>query len=333
MRPCPGLCSLVVSVLLVPAVVADEGLNIGQTFPNFVAEDIALGKRMSLKDLRGKVVLVDFWATWCPPCRAELPHLKAAYERFHKSGFEIVSISLDQGIGGCTTFIRQNDMRWRHVVEGGGWQTRLAVRYGIRSIPQTFLLDPEGVVIGRPRGSTLSRDVEDALRKAGLLDQPGAAAAGEQDSHADPSARTSPAGKAAGASGATKSKRARDVVAANKQLAAAEDLVQAGEHVAAVEALRELIARYPKAPAAKRARQRLDGLLADETIGPMIREADRRAELERQERQAETLLSMAATLVERNPAKAREYYGRVLDDFPETKAAVKAKAQLERLPK
>ncbi|MBX3463770.1 MAG: TlpA family protein disulfide reductase [Planctomycetes bacterium] len=120
-------------------------------------EDIA-GKPIQLGDYKGKVVLLDFWATWCGPCVAELPNVLAAYEKYHGHGFEIVGISLDKDRGAFDKFIADRKMTWRHHFDGKGWQNVVAQAYGVRSIPATYLIGPDGKIaaVGL-RGEQLER--------------------------------------------------------------------------------------------------------------------------------------------------------------------------------
>jgi thiol-disulfide isomerase/thioredoxin len=127
---------------------------------SFTAVD---GKKVDLADLRGKVVLIDFWATWCPPCVEEVPSLVETYEKYHAQGFEIVGISLDEDKGALEKFTAQNKMTWPQFFDGKGWENEFAQRFKIQSVPTLWLLDREGKLIdASPRGR-LDEAVEAAL--------------------------------------------------------------------------------------------------------------------------------------------------------------------------
>lgn len=104
------------------------------------------GKTIDLAEYKGKVVLLDFWATWCGPCVAELPNVLTAYEKYHDRGFEIVGISLDQDRAALDKFLADRGMTWRQQFDGLGWKNEVAVAWGVQSIPATYLIDPDGKI-------------------------------------------------------------------------------------------------------------------------------------------------------------------------------------------
>ena len=142
-----------------------KDLVTGAKFPAFDVKDTA-GKRLALADFKGKVVLVDFWATWCGPCVAELPNVLAAYEKHHAKGLEIIGVSLDRDREKLASFTKERKMAWAQVFDGDSGPDALAARYGITSIPATFLLDGEGKIIAKNlRGDELETAVAKALGK------------------------------------------------------------------------------------------------------------------------------------------------------------------------
>jgi thiol-disulfide isomerase/thioredoxin len=110
---------------------------------SFTAVD---GTRIDLKDLAGKVVLIDFWATWCGPCVAEVPNLKKVYETYHPKGFEILGISLDDKKGHLLAFTKKHEMPWPQYFDGKHWNNEISFRFGISSVPTTWLVDKKGVL-------------------------------------------------------------------------------------------------------------------------------------------------------------------------------------------
>lgn len=155
-----------VIALTVAAAAFAQGLAPGNTAPAFTAKDIN-GKTISMpKDFKNKVVLLDFWATWCGPCRAEVPHLRDAYARYQKRGFEILSVSVDRDTNAARNYVKENKMTWRHVLDADnrGEASRL---YKIEFIPTTVLLDGStGKVIATGlRGEALGQAVDKALKE------------------------------------------------------------------------------------------------------------------------------------------------------------------------
>jgi thiol-disulfide isomerase/thioredoxin len=102
------------------------------------------GRAVDISKLKGKVVLVDFWATWCGPCMGELPNVKAAYAKLHPQGFEIVGISFDQDKGALEKTLKEKEMTWPQYFDGDGWKNKFGQQFGINSIPTMWLVDKKG---------------------------------------------------------------------------------------------------------------------------------------------------------------------------------------------
>ena len=133
--------------------------------PVAMAFEAVDGRKVDLAKLKGKVVLIDFWATWCGPCIAELPNVKKTYAKYHKKGFEIVGISLDQDKGKLTDFVEDNDMPWPQHFDGKGWKNEFAVEFGIRGIPAMWLVDKKGNLVDMKARSGLDAKVEKLLNE------------------------------------------------------------------------------------------------------------------------------------------------------------------------
>jgi peroxiredoxin len=136
---------------------------VGKPAPGGAVADVK-GTTIRLADLRGKYVLVDFWATWCAPCVAELPRLQDAHKKYRDAGFEIVGISLDESKTALTDFVKARGIPWRqiHNASSGG---DLVEAFGVKSIPATFLIDPQGVITRLElRGPALDQTLSKLLR-------------------------------------------------------------------------------------------------------------------------------------------------------------------------
>jgi peroxiredoxin len=137
---------------------------IGNPILEFSQND-ASGKPVSISSFKGKVVLVDFWASWCGPCRAENPNVVKAYNAFKDKGFDILGVSFDSSKDKWLAAVEKDKLAWTHVSDLKGWSNAVGQKFGIRSIPQNFLLDKEGKIIAKNlRGEDLYAKLEEILK-------------------------------------------------------------------------------------------------------------------------------------------------------------------------
>lgn len=117
----------------------------GQTAVELTLPDLN-GKMISLSGLKGKVVLIDFWASWCGPCRHNNPKLVKLYNKYHDQGLEIYGISLDEDADSWKKAVRHDKLTWIQVIDDKGWEASSSTLYGVDMIPSSFLLDRQGVI-------------------------------------------------------------------------------------------------------------------------------------------------------------------------------------------
>jgi thiol-disulfide isomerase/thioredoxin len=140
-------------------------IKIGMQAPDFTAPD-PQGKQITLSEIKGKVTIVDFWASWCKPCRIENPNLVKLYDKYHSKGLEIISVSLERGNQKAFWIeaIKKDQLNWYNISNLKFWQDPIAQAYSVNSIPATFILDENGTVVAeRLRGAELEATIKNLL--------------------------------------------------------------------------------------------------------------------------------------------------------------------------
>ncbi len=142
-------------------------VQVGQPAPDFTMND-SLGNPVALSSLKGKYLLVDFWASWCSPCRAENPNVVKAYTQYKDKGFDILGVSFDTDRNKWIKATKDDKLTWNHVSDLAGWKNAAGKIYGINSIPANVLLDKDQVIIARNlRGEDLQKKLAELMGPAG----------------------------------------------------------------------------------------------------------------------------------------------------------------------
>ena len=145
-------------------IAAERLTAIGKPAPAFTQDDVN-GKPLSLADLKGKVVLLDFWASWCSPCRAENPNMLKQYKIYKDKGFEILSVSLDSKKNDWIKAIEEDGLPWLHVSDLKGWNNAAGRLYGVRGVPACYLIDRDGKIIAdNVRGEKLNEKLSEIFK-------------------------------------------------------------------------------------------------------------------------------------------------------------------------
>jgi thiol-disulfide isomerase/thioredoxin len=292
------------------------------------------GKTIDLKAYKGKIVVIDFWATWCGPCMAEAGHMVETNDKYKDKGLALVGISLDDDKAAVTNVVKEKNFTWPQFFDGRGWQNKFATAFGVHSIPRTFLLDPDGKVIWSGHPAQLDAPLEKAFKDTpprlvdpatvekatATLEQVEASIKSGDDAAAIKAFATLPPDARKDGSVDTRAKKAEEKLqaAAQGMLAEVETQVQQKDYVAATKRLRELIAILGASDAGTKAKQRLSQISAMPDAQAAIAAADKSAK-------ADTELAVAQQLAtDKKDEQAYARYKGIVKQFPGTDAAKSA---------
>ncbi len=331
MRTRTGFGGLVVLTVAILAAVAQAQVNVG-TKPNFAWRSVE-GYPITPQALKGNIVVIDFWATWCTPCMAEAPHLVALNKEYAAKGVTLIGVSLDSSLGQMRQVARAKGLVWPQVCSGKGWHDPIAQAWGVRSIPHTFLLAPDGTVLWHGHPAGLDQPLAEAVKKyptEALNPLQGMMVVQE-------AAKLAQAGEYEPALASVT--RISAPVAGNAEVARslhdlAERLRAQHDHR---EAIVKALASHPQAA-------RLLHLTAEQ-LKPPVRPAEptpapavattrpaTRPAAEKPVQESEDLLVMAQNLISTgNTQAARRYLERVVKEYPQSPEAAKAKKLLASL--
>jgi thiol-disulfide isomerase/thioredoxin len=288
------------------------------------------GKNISLKDLKGKMVLVDFWATWCGPCMAEAGHMVETNNKYAEKGLQIIGISLDADRAELQNVVKEKGFVWPQYYDGRGWDNRFAKEWGVHSIPRTFLIDPTGKVVWMGHSAAMDQSLADAFIKTppvlvdpaivkqaegtmetveASLKAGNTAAAIKQFALLPPDAR-----KDGKIDARAKEAETQLASAAEAMLTDVEPMIQQKQFVAATTKLREVVAALGATPSAAKAKKRLSEVSAMPEAQAQIAAAQKDAK-------ASEELAIAQKLqAEGKNELAFTRYQQIVKQFPSTDA-------------
>lgn len=141
-----------------------KNTQIGKKAPSITQLDLA-GEPYALSDLKGKYVLIDFWASWCPDCRKQSPSLVKTYATFKDKNFEILGVSFDRDYEPWAKAVKDDNLTWKHVSDLQNWNNAAGQTYGVKAIPQNVLIDPQGIIVARNlHGDALNAKLTELLK-------------------------------------------------------------------------------------------------------------------------------------------------------------------------
>jgi thiol-disulfide isomerase/thioredoxin len=300
------------------------------------------GTPISLEKMKGKIVVVDFWASWCGPCMAEAPHMVQLNQRYGPMGMQMIGISLDQDRAAMAEAVRAKSLNWPQFIDGTGGK-QFAGIWGVDSIPRTFIIGPDGKVLWTGHPARIDRELEKAFKEhpPQLVDPvilADANAALEKANIAMKAGNTRaalqglskvPADASKDKEFASKLEAARNALEAEaaEMLESVDPMIKQGDYVQAVAKLKELSSALEGSATGKKANARLAELSGKPEVKTALAKAERA-------RQADAALDAAQKLKDgKKDADAYAHFKSVAKDYPDTDAGTKAAAAVQEYEK